>query len=202
MKNLLTLLFVLFALAMAMPAFAADNAQEVVRSFYDQLTLDMKQGQQLGYSGRFKKLDPVIRQSFNLPLMTRLAVGSSWAGATPEEQKDLVSAFSDFSVASYASQFVAYNGEQFTVKGEKPAPDGNGVMVETTLKPKNGDAIAMDYLMRPDDKGNYRIVDVLLNGTVSQLATRRSEFSSIARDQGIPALVNSLDLKSRQMGPS
>jgi phospholipid transport system substrate-binding protein len=195
------ILLVILGLLAPVSAHAADTpAQSVVRSFYTQLVAEMKQGSQLGFSGRYKQLDPVIRASFNLPLMTRMAVGASWSTASTQEQAELVAAFSDFSVASYASRFSAYEGEQFTIVGETTSDVG--VMVETSLTPKDSDAIALNYLMRKDDQGNFRIVDVFLNGTISELATRRAEFSSIARRDGIPALVTSLGQKSKQMGPS
>lgn len=180
---------------------AQGSAVEAIRAFYVQLTDAMKQGDQIGYSGRYKKLEPAIKTAFDLPLMTRFAVGPEWAKATPDEQQQLVSAFSDFSVATYANQFKSYDGEVFKIVDQKPAPDG-GVVVHTQLVPKDGDAVALDYLMKPDEKGSVRIVDVYLDGAISQLAARRSEFTSIVRRDGIPALVNSLGDKTRQLGPS
>jgi phospholipid transport system substrate-binding protein len=177
------------------------SASIVIKNFYNQLVDTMKQGDRIGFIGREKKLEPAIKGAFNLPLMTRFAVGPVWANATPDEQKQLISAFSDFSVANYASRFTSYDGEQFAVTGEKPTADG-GTIVETTLKPKDSDAVTLNYLMRKDDRGVWRIVDVFLNGTISELATRRSEFGAIARRDGINALVNSLGEKSKQMGPS
>jgi phospholipid transport system substrate-binding protein len=195
---------------MAIPAQAADQvapapaksaqASDVVKIFYAQLTDVMKQGDQLGFAGRYKKLDPVLHKAFNLPLMTRFAVGLVWNDTSPAEQQQITTAFSSFSVATYASRFARYDGEQFSVTGEKPVPDGK--IVETTLKPKTGDAVALNYLMRQDEQGNWRIVDVFLNGAISELATRRAEFSSVIKRDGIGALVNSLDAKSKQMGPT
>ena len=147
-----------------------------------------------------KKLTPAIKSAFNLPLMTRFAVGPSWSNATPAEQQQLISAFSDFSVATYASRFTSYDGEQFKVVDEKPTSDG--VIVETQLQPKDGDTVSLNYLMRKDEKGAWRICDVFLDGTISELATRRSEFGAIVQHDGIEALVNSLGEKSKQMGPS
>jgi phospholipid transport system substrate-binding protein len=175
-------------------------ASAVVRNFYGQLVDTMKQGDKLGFAGREKKLEPAIKGAFNLPLMTRFAVGPSWSNATLAEQKQLISAFSDFSVANYASRFAQYDGEQFTITGEKPT--SGGVIVETQLQPKDGDAVSLNYLMRKDDKGAWRICDVFLNGTISELATRRSEFGAIVQRDGVPALVNSLGDKTKQMGPS
>ncbi len=191
-------------LAFAGTASAAPDAgapSAVVKNFYATLTDTMKQGHKLGFSGRYKKLAPAIQASFNLPLMTRVAVGPTWLKANADQQKRLISAFSDFSVANYASQFSSYDGERFSVTGEKPAA-GGGTIVETKLQPKEGDVVALNYLMKQDDKGQWRIVDVFLDGAVSELATRRAEFSSIVEHDGIPALVNQLDTKSKQMGPS
>lgn len=179
---------------------AAASATSVIKSFYATLVDAMKQGSALGYEGRYKKLDPAVRSTFNLPLMAKFAVGYTWSRATPEEQEQLTSAFSKFSVATYASRFTAYDGEQFIVEGEKPATDG--VMVETKLQPKSGDAVSLNYLMRKDEKGAWRIVDVFLNGSISELATRRSEFGAIVQREGISALLQSLSEKSRQMGPT
>jgi len=181
-------------------AIASASASDVVKKFYEELTDTMKKGDQLGFSGRYKKLDPVVKTAFNLPLMTRFAVGLMWDKASPAEQQQLVDAFSAFSVANYASRFQRFSGEQFDVIGETPIE--GGVIVETKLKPKDVDAIALNYLMRKDENGAYRIVDVYLDGAISELATRRAEFSAIVNRDGIPALVNSLDEKSKQMGPS
>lgn len=183
----------------AAPA-ASLGATDVVKNFYAELLDVMKQGDKLGFSGRYKKLDPVLQQTFNLPLMTKLVSGLGWNNASPDEQAKLTKAFSDFSVANYASRFAKYDGEQFNVAGEKPAPGGK--IVETTIKPKDSDAVTLNYLMRQDDSGAWRIVDVFTAGTISELATRRAEFSSVIQHDGINALVNSLDQKSKQMGPT
>src|SRR5580693_1427876 len=53
--------------------------QDSVHSFYDTLLTTMKDGRTLGQSGRYARLAPVIAGLFDVPLMARLAVGSSWA---------------------------------------------------------------------------------------------------------------------------
>lgn len=175
-------------------------AVDVVKNFYTTLTAVMKQGEKLGFSGRYKKLEPAVNAAFNLPLMTKFVVGLGWGNATAEEQDQLIKAFSEFSIANYAGRFGKYDGEQFNVLGEKPTAGGK--IVETTLKPKDGDAIALNYLMRQDEKGAWRILDVFTAGAISELATRRSEFSSVIQHDGLSALVNALGEKSKQMGPT
>jgi phospholipid transport system substrate-binding protein len=162
----------------------------------------MKNGNNLGFAGRYKQLAPAIKAAYNLPLMTRYAVGPVWTQATPDEQKQLISAFSDFSIATYANRFAKYDGEQFQVLDQKPAT-GGGVIVETRLVPSGDDQpVAINYLMKQDDQGNWRILDVYLDGSISEIATRRSEFTDIVNRDGIPALVDQLGTKARAMGPS
>jgi phospholipid transport system substrate-binding protein len=203
MKKRLCLVF--FALVMALGATfpaAADVPETpevaLVKNFYAQLVDTMKQGDQLGFQGRMKKLDPAVRKAFNLPLMARTAVGFSWSKAQPDEQQKLIDAFSIFSVANYASQFKRFDGERFDVTGEKPASQG-GAIVETTLTPKDGDPVVLNYLVRPDESGAPRIVDVFLDASISQLAMRRSEFTAVIKREGLPALVSSLEDKTIKM---
>jgi len=176
------------------------SASSVVKNFYAQLVETMKQGEKLGFDGRFKKLQPAVQAAFDLPTMTRLAVGLVWTKATPEEQKQLIDGFTSFSTANYANNFTSFNGEQFDVTSERAFKDG--VIVETKLTPKDHAVVALNYLMRKNDHGAWKIIDVFLDGSISELANRRSEFGAIAGREGIPALVNTLGTKSKANGPS
>jgi len=198
---------VIAAAALAVPATivptigkAADGAAAaaVISSFYDTLLSVMKDGMTLGFAGRSQRLAPAVRLAFDLPLMTRLMVGPQWANFTPPQQEQLVAAFSDFSVATYANRFEDYSGEQFEVDRD-PTATGDAVIVHTRLLIKSlGEPVQIDYLMRQRD-GLWQIIDVYLSGTVSELATRRSEFSSILRRGGPEALVELLLKKTAQL---
>jgi phospholipid transport system substrate-binding protein len=188
-----------FAAGAAMPPLAlaaapAGAPQATISTFYDTLLATMKDGPALGFQGRRKELAPAIRRAFDLPLMTRLMVGPQWAGLTPDQQQQLVAAFSEFSIATYASRFDDYSGERFVVE-PTASTTTNGVIVHSKLVKAEGDSVQLDYLMHDTDAG-WQIVDVYLSGTVSELATRRSEFSSIMRRGGADALVDVLQKKA------
>lgn len=209
MQNLVSIGALALMLAHPLTAFGANAAvnasttpaRDLVGKFYAQLEETMKQGDTLGYAGRYKKLEPVIQSSFNLALMTRYAVGSAWSSASVAEQQQLISAFSQFSVATYANRFPRYDGEMFTVLDEKPAPGGGSIVV-THLTPNNEEPVTLNYLVRNDDKGQPRIVDVYLDASISELATRRSEFSGIVKNEGFNALAEKLTQKTKQLGPT
>jgi phospholipid transport system substrate-binding protein len=188
---------ILAAAAPSLPARASDPPPSVIGKFYDTLLATMKDGPKLGFKGRYDKLAPAVRQSFDLPLMARLTVGPQWAGIPTEQQQKIVAAFSEFSIATYASRFDDYSGERFEID-PKPMPTANGMIVHTKLVKGDGDAVQLDYLMREGENG-WQIVDVYLSGTVSELATRRSEFSSVMRRGGADALLDALQKKTAQL---
>ncbi len=204
MKRVATFLalpFFLTTLFLAAPAQAETPAAAIVQKFYDALQTTMQEGPELGFEGRYKKLEPAVSATFNLPLMARYAVGAAWVKASHEEQEKLVGSFSAFSIATYASRFTKYDGEVFKVGGEKPAA-GGGIMVETTLTPKGSTPVILNYLLRPDEAGALRIVDVYLDASISELATRRADFTSIIKREGMPTLLRSLDEKTEKMRQS
>ena len=176
------------------PATAAvSNPQDAVRSFYSVLLGNMQAGRALGESGRYARLAPVVDRTFDIPSMTRLAVGPAWETLSPADQRQLQAAFVHYVTATYADQFDSYSGEQLQVTGERPT--GKGVMVQTKIVKSNGETTKLDYLMRPD-QGSWQISDVYLDGTISQLAVHRSEFYSILRREGVEGLVMALNRKT------
>ena len=187
---------------LAAPQLAAAQtgpAAAAVGGFYDTLLATMKNGPALKFAGRVEKLTPAMAAAFDLATMARIAAGAHWPTIKPEEQKALVDSFSRFSVASYAANFDNWSGERFEVLKESPAPGaGGGVIVETKLVPKTGDAVQLNYLLRPGTAG-LRIIDVFVNGTISELAARRSEFASVLTRDGAKGLTDMLEKRFKDL---
>jgi phospholipid transport system substrate-binding protein len=124
--------------------------------------------------------------------MARLAVGPSWATLAPARQQRLTEAFGNYVAATYADRFDTYSGEQLEVTDEQPY--GSDVIVQTKIVKSNGETTTLNYLMR-QNQGAWQILDVYLDGTISQVAVQRSEFSSILRREGVDGLVMALNRK-------
>jgi phospholipid transport system substrate-binding protein len=174
-------------------ASLALDPQANVRGFYDTLLSTMKNGQILGQSGRYTRLAPVVDRVFDVASMTRLAIGSSWATLPPAQQQQLIEAFRHYIAATYADRFDSYSGEQLQVTGEQPY--NADVIVQTKIVKSDGETTTLNYLMR-QNQGSWRISDVYLDGTISQLAVQRSEFNSILRREGVDGLVMALNRKA------
>ena len=180
------------------PSFAAaqdtGDPKTIVQGFYDALEDTMKQGEQLGFDGRYKKLEPVIHETFDVPVMAKIAVGAEWTNLTADEKSKLLAAFDRYMITTYAARFKAYKGQRFEV-GEVKQPAENRALVETRLVRANGDPIALNYLLRPDQNGTWKIIDIYLSGAISEMARMRSDFSATVTKGGASALIAALDKK-------
>ena len=189
---------IVFGLGLALgllagPARAATpDASDIVRGFYATLLEAMRLGPTLGPSGRYDKLTPVVRDTFDTAAMTRLAIGPSWGSLDETQRQRATAAFARYVAANYADRFDSYAGERLEVTGQTAF--GTGVLVKTRIVKSDGEPVAIDYLMRQSGQG-WRIEDVYLDGAISELAARRSEFAAILRDQGIAGLIAALDRK-------
>lgn len=187
-----------FALSLAViiladgAAAVAASPQDSVRSFYATLLTTMKEGRTLGQSGRYARLAPVVDRIFDVPAMARLSVGPSWATLSPAQQQQVTEAFAHYVSATYADRFASYSGEQLQVTGEQPY--GEQVIVQTRIVKADADPVSINYLMH-ENRGRWQISDVYLDGTISQLATQRSEFHSILRRDGVDGLIMALNRK-------
>jgi len=171
----------------------AGQGGDTVQTLYASLLGTMKNGSTLGESGRFAQLEPVIRRSFDLPVMARLSVGPAWAGLTAAQQQQVTDSYGRYISAIYADRFDNYAGQRLQVTGERLTP--NGVVVTSRIVKSNGEPVEIDYLMR-QEAGTWQIADIYVDGTISEVATRRSEFGAILRSQGIDGLIEALNRKA------
>jgi phospholipid transport system substrate-binding protein len=173
-------------------AAAADSPTAVIQQFYDTLLSVMKEAKHLSFDQRYQRLAPAITRAYNLPLMSRLSIGPGWAQLQPAQQQQLGELISRYTIAVYANQFDDFNGERFEVDAN-PETTPNGVVVKTALVKSDGERIKLNYLLRQDGGGPWQVIDVYLNGTISQLAARRSEFAGVLQQSGADALVKLLE---------
>ena len=73
--------------------------------------------------------------------------------------------------------------------------------VKTRLVRPDDEDVTLDYRLRKTDTG-WRIIDVYANGTISELALRRSEYSALLRREGFASLIEALDKKSGEFRAS
>ncbi|WP_375596382.1 ABC transporter substrate-binding protein [Algihabitans albus] len=187
---------ILTGLLLTGPARAGETPAETVQTVNDALLHVMKNAEALGFQGRQAYLTPVLTETFDLPAMARLAAGRYWDRFDNDEKRNLVAYFTDLSISTFAARFDGYSGETWQIEGTSEAPRG-GTIVENRLITGRGEIFAINYLMRQTESGDWRIIDVYLDGNISELALRRSEFNSVLRNGGVDHL---LDQIAQQVG--
>jgi phospholipid transport system substrate-binding protein len=166
-----------------------------IQNYYQQLMPTIQQAGRLSVAERDKRFAPAITAAFDLATMTRLAVGPAWKSFTPAQQTAAQEAFTRFIVADYASQIKDYSGESFVVDPQtSPEARGGGEIVKTRILQPSGRIVNINYLVR-----GGRVIDVYLNGTISDLATRRDEFASIIASGGAEGLIARLHDRTQSL---
>ena len=172
---------------------APSSGGDTVQGLYDALLSTMKSDRALGQSGRFTQLEPVIRRSFDIAAMARLSVGPIWANLAEAQRQQVTESFGRYPSAIYADRFDSYAGQKLQVTGEQTAP--SGVMVKSQIIKASGEPVKVDYMMRRSGD-SWLISDIYLDGAISEVATRRSEFAAILKTEGIDGLILALNRKA------
>jgi phospholipid transport system substrate-binding protein len=183
-----------FAAQAGSQATTPEGAPEaVVEEFHVALLGIMQDADELGFEGRCDRLSEAMSALFDTPFMAQKSVGRYWKTATPEERERLVATFKRFSVSNYAGNFDSYDGETFETLDVVESTHGTK-LVRTRLLAGDGEVVQLNYRLRPVDS-RWKIIDVYLNGTVSELALRRSEYSSLIKREGFDSLLVALNEK-------
>jgi len=173
----------------------AGSPSELVTNFQSGLLSVMKDAKSLGVKGRYQRLEPLIKNTFHLSLMAGLSAGQHWQSASNDQRSRLVTAFAGMSVATLATLFDGYSGEEFFVTGERPGPQGI-TFVDTSLKiPGRDSDVSISYVAR-EFEGQWRLIDVIVDGGISELKVRISEYRQTLSQGGIESLIKLLTNKA------
>ena len=178
-------------------AGADDGARAVIEDLNAALLASMRNADELGYGGRYRRLEPVLRQSFDFDSMTRIAVGRAWAEFSPSERQRIIDLFAEMSIANYAARFDGYTGERFEIGAETPGPR-DAVIVESRIVRPSEPPVGLNYVLRQADDG-WRIIDILLDAKYSELARQHAEFAAVLKGGGPPQLIAMLEDKIRAL---
>ncbi len=175
------------------PAQGAEApASGLIERFHETLIGVMKKAETLGFEGRYQELAPAVKETFNLAFMAEFAAGSHWKKLDADQRGKLIEAFSSLTIATYAERFDGYSGERFDILNEKQFRRSTR-LVKTVLVKSDGETIILNYLFGQRG-GNWRVIDVHFKG-VSELAVRRSEYTSVLKRKGFGTLIAEIEKK-------
>jgi phospholipid transport system substrate-binding protein len=152
----------------------------------------MKEGPELGYHGRFARLEEIARGTYDIPYMAMRTLGTSWRELAPSQRKIWLDRYERFHISAVADFRDRYRGQVYRTLGSKELPDGT-MKVHTILDyPGRNVDLYTDYLMRRRPSG-WRIVDRLAPPSVSDVAMQRAEYATVLQERGFDALIETMD---------
>ena len=188
--------FLAFWLMLWAPFFAqADGpaeARKPVERLNSTLIEVMKGGQKLGYAGRYKKLDPVVKETFEFEAVSIIALGTHWKKLEQPQKLAFMAKLTDLSVATYAAQFKEYGGESFQFDSSQDVKGGK-LLLRYNLVAPNEKPIKFEYFVGQFN-GQWHIINIVVDG-ISDLALKKAQYTSVIDREGFDALLAKLTQK-------
>jgi len=175
---------------MPLASRADETATKVVERLNAAIREVLPKAQELGYEGRFQRLKPALEQAFDVEFMAEKSLGKHWKELKDEQKKAWVDAFRDFMVATYAANLDKDTGQRFELIGEEKAEHDTTLVKGRVVDPAAA-PFDLTYRLHATPKGP-RIIDVQFKNTVSELALRRADFTSLVARDGFDALLTTL----------
>jgi phospholipid transport system substrate-binding protein len=166
-------------------------ARAVVESFHEVLLGSMKEADEIGFRGRYDRIAASLDETFDLPFMARTLVGATWKELSQEQHDEFIALSRRLSASRYADNFDSYGGQRFETHSEEPAARGTIVVKTELIQPKDRNVL-FDYRLR-EVEGRWRIIDIYLDGMISELVLWRSQYRSLIENEGFAALVETLE---------
>ncbi|NPD68508.1 ABC transporter substrate-binding protein [Lichenicola cladoniae] len=149
------------------------------------------------FSQRAQLLAPVVDQVFNLQTVLQNSLGLRYRSLPDTQKQQLLEQFRQFTVARYVSNFAAGSTDVFKVDPTPTAsPIAGDQIVHTSIVSPSGSTTDVNYVMR-QGPGGWQVVDVLLNGNISQVAVQRADFGSSFSTGDATPLIDSLKKKTQ-----
>jgi phospholipid transport system substrate-binding protein len=184
----------------ALPARAENppDALTPVKQLVGALLQIMRAGRATPAEERSHMLSDVIDRVFDLPTILRQSVGPIWQSLTAAQRNRLLEVFRRYTIASYVNSFDNYDGQRFEVLQDTRGVGNGRQFVRTRIISPDGETHELDYVMQPN-KREWKVVDVLADGSISRVAVQRSDFRRLLSRGGPAALIAQLQRKTADL---
>ena len=175
-------------------ALETDPASDLVDDFHATLLAVMQDSSTLGFDGRYQTVGKKLQTTFDFQTIGRIVTGRYWRDFDDQQKQRFVATFAKLSAATYADQFKGYAGERFETDTVEDSRGGK--IVKSRIIKADGDAVALDYVLREQQNG-WKIINVIADG-VSDLSLKRADYTSAIKQNGLESLIERLDAKIQQ----
>ncbi len=136
----------------------------------------------------------LINETYNTEEMLNMIIGDSWRNVDNQTKKKMINVFEEYIAKNYIKRFSKIKYPKFSNLEEKKV--GKYKMIKSHLILSKDEKVSINYLLSLKNE-TWKIFDVLLAGSVSEIATKKSEFKSFIKDGNINPLIEALSKKNK-----
>ena len=131
----------------------------------------------------------VINQTYDAEKMLKMIIGTDWENLEIEKKEELIIVFKKYISKNYLKRFSKIDDVSFrNEKKEKISSELFLVRSNLIIKQEK---ISIDYVLSLQDNV-WKIFDVLLDGSISEIATKKSEFRIFIKEKDIDSLIDAI----------
>ena len=145
-------------------------------------------------SQAYRDILDLVKNTYSVEKMIGMIVGKVWKQTPMERQKEMRQVFEEYITKNYIKRFKKMKNINFQIL-EINEIQKNYMIVKSILKIEDSDNVKIDYLLSNDGK-SWKIFDILLAGSVSEIATKKSEFRTFIKNGKIDKLIEALQKKN------
>ena len=185
LKSIFVYFFFLF------PGLVFSSNQEIIDTL-DKLHTSIKEiSEKKIDKNNINYFDRIVSNTYDIKKMSKIILGKFWSESKAHDKAKFVEKFTLYISSNYINRFkdkkdFNYEYEDIDKIGE------NYRLAHTIFKFGETEKLKVNYmLIKNDDK--WFIFDVLLNGSISEIATKKSEFHETLNNGGITSLISLID---------
>ncbi len=140
--------------------------------------------------------DKFVVPNVDFLALSQWVLGKHWRKATPEQRQVFADEFRELLIRTYLASVTrsGYQDQTIHYLPLRKTQGTHNVMVEAQIEQPQGPRVHVQFRMLNRDDG-WKVYDVVIEG-VSLVATHRSGFSNIIREQGLDGLITELEQRN------
>ena len=139
-------------------------------------------------------IDDVVKNSYDLEKMGKIIIGVDWKQMDTKSKKEFINVFKRFISVNYFRRFNKINELDFEHQTVKVI--GDKFKLARVILTADNEKLKMDYLLGFKNE-KWKIFDVLIDGSISEVATKKSDFKKIIKEEGVSGLVKNLRIRNQ-----
>ena len=145
-------------------------------------------------SDNLAMIDDVVKNSYDLEKMGKIIIGVDWKQMNKKTRKEFVNVFKRFISVNYFRRFNKINELNFEHQTVTNIEDK--FKLARVILTADNEKLKIDYLLGFKNE-KWKIFDVLLDGSISEVATKKSDFKKIIKEEGVSGLVKNLSIRNQ-----